>query len=206
MISCIVLAAGLSSRFLSPKALAKTEDGQTVLEYLQKMLLASSVEEIVIVVGADVSSIKPAILKHEKIKTVYNKDYYLGQTSSFKAGLNGVSKEAQGVFLLPVDFPCVKAETLHVLEEYFFLKKTRILIPIYEDKKGHPPLFSMDLKQDFLKISDDQGINEIARQRPEEVTLLAVADPGILLTFNTQEEFLKVRGFLRKTPNNEKII
>ena len=46
MISCILLAAGFSSRFGSPKALAELP-GERVIERLQNELLKTQVEEIV---------------------------------------------------------------------------------------------------------------------------------------------------------------
>ncbi len=51
MVTCILLSAGSSQRFGSPKALAELYD-ETVLEHLQKMLLATQVGEIIIVLGA----------------------------------------------------------------------------------------------------------------------------------------------------------
>src|SRR3990167_701833 len=107
MISCIVLSAGQNSRFGSPKALAKFK-GRTVIEHLQIVLIASDLDEIIIVLGAFVNDIKPYLLKHKKIKVVYNKDYNLGQTSSFQTGLKVMDQQSQGVMLLPVDFPLVQ--------------------------------------------------------------------------------------------------
>ena len=69
MISCILLSAGYSSRFGSPKALAKL-NGQTIIEQLQKILVASILDEIIVVLGAFAEDIKSYLLKHKKIKLV----------------------------------------------------------------------------------------------------------------------------------------
>ncbi len=111
MISLILLRGGVSSRFGSPKALAPWGAG-VLIAHLQDMLLSTNLDEIIIVLGSSAQQIKPLVLKHNKIKVVYNKDYKFGQTSSFKAGLQEVSASAQAVGLLPVDFPLIKKETI----------------------------------------------------------------------------------------------
>ena len=120
MISCVLLSAGLSSRFGSPKALAKIS-GKTLIERLQKTLLGSFVDEVVIVLGAYAEQIQPFILNHKKVKVVYNKDYNLGQTSSFKAGVNEISSTSDGIMLYPVDYPFVGKDTLMYLIDSFRL-------------------------------------------------------------------------------------
>ena len=68
MISCILLSAGLSSRFGSPKALAKLPDGQTVIEKIQNQLLSIPESELIIVLGHAKTQILPLVLKHKNLK------------------------------------------------------------------------------------------------------------------------------------------
>lgn len=192
MISCILLSAGLSSRFGSPKALASLHK-QTVVEHIQHMLLSTQVAEIIIVLGHEPEKIKPFILKHKKTKVVYNKDYIFGQTSSFQAGLKHVDEKSLGVMLLPVDYPFIKRETIDSLVESFAKKKCFILIPAFEDRYGHPPVFRTILKDEIFGISQSVGLNSIAHKHKEKTVILPVSDNGILKTFNTQEEFERLK-------------
>src|SRR3989344_7860118 len=114
MISCLLLSAGFSSRFGSPKALARLND-RALIEHLQELLLATQLHEVIIVLGHGAEQIKPFLFKHKKIKVVYNKDYKFGQTSSFKCGLKEVALQAAGIMLLPIDYPVIKAETFDTL-------------------------------------------------------------------------------------------
>ncbi len=192
MISLILLSAGLSSRFGSPKALA--EWGNTVMiSHLQNVLLASQLDEIIIVVGAFADEVKPFILKHKKIKVVYNKDYKFGQTSSFKTGLNEVSPSAHAVGLLPVDMPLIKTETIDFLLAEFVRKPSRIQIPTCQNKKGHPPLFDISLRKEFLTLHDDFGINSVFPRHAKDTKLCEIKDEGILKSFNTTEELTLLR-------------
>ncbi len=197
MISCILLSAGLSSRFGSPKALAKF-DNETVIEHLLHTLLSvKSITEIIVVLGADAQRIKTVLLEHKKVKVVYNKDYNLGQTSSFKAGLQNISPEAQGIMLLPVDYPLIKKETFETVTEAFIKNTPQILIPAFNGHKGHPPVFSSTLKEEFLKLADAQGLNTIAQHLPpEDILLLPVPDQRIVRSFNTAEEWEKLSKLL----------
>jgi len=66
MISCVILSAGISSRFGSPKALAAL-NGANVIEHHQNILLKTQINEIIIVLGAFSGAIDPYILDSERI-------------------------------------------------------------------------------------------------------------------------------------------
>ena len=193
MISCLLLSAGFSSRFGSPKALARL-NGQKAIEHLQELLLTTQLHEIIIVLGHGAGQIKPFLFKHTKIKVVYNKDYKFGQTSSFKYGLKHVSPQATGILLLPVDYPWIQNKTVGQLIKIFEEKEPLALVPSYQDRKGHPPIFHVRLKEEFLSLKDSVGINDVFHHHPEGTIVLPVDDCGIVKTFNTKEEFEQLKA------------
>ena len=191
MISCILLTAGESRRFGSPKALAvigKT----TAIERIQKTLLdAAVVDEIIVVLGAHAAKIKPYVFNHKKVRVVHNKDYKLGQTSSFQTGISSVGAFCRGIMLFPVDCPLIKASTIEEIVRDFNAKTPSILVPTYQSQKGHPPMFNASLKRDILALTPEKGINTFFIGH---VPMLAeINDPGILKTFNTPQEFKEIR-------------
>ena len=193
MISCILLTAGLNSRFHSPKALARL--GQdTVIEHLQKDLINTQLFEIVIVLGSEAHTIKPFLLNHKKIHFVYNKDYNLGQTSSFKIGLTRISSQSQGIMLLPIDYPFIKIKTIYfILKNFLFLSAPHFFIPTYQNKKGHPLVFNASFKEEFQNLDNALGINTIFHRHADKTIFFDVDDPGVVSTFNTQEEFADIK-------------
>jgi CTP:molybdopterin cytidylyltransferase MocA len=195
MIACLVLSAGLSRRFGSPKALADM-NGDTAIGRLQKVLVNSRLDEVYIILGAHAQEIKPFLLNHKKVKSVYNKDYNLGQTSSFQAGLRSLSPQTKGFLLLPVDFPLVSQQTIDLLICRFKENEPLLVLPTFNGKKGHPPLFSVRLKEEFLGLGTDSGLNTVVHAHQDETAFLPVEDPGIIQTFNTQEEFERLRQSL----------
>jgi len=188
MISCILLSAGESKRFGEPKACARLNN-QTVIESILNRLISTNINEVVVVLGHNAESIKSLILNHNKVKVVYNKDYKFGQTSSFQAGLRQISKDVSGIMLHPIDFPLIRSQTINDLVDEFDKNDPDICIPAFQGKKGHPPIFHKRTKQELLELE----YNTVARKHQEECRLLDVDDEGVLLTFNTPEEFERLK-------------
>ncbi len=195
MISCILLTAGFSQRFGSPKALALL-GGKTVIERQLSMLIDSNVDVIYVVTGAYRQNIKPYILNHKKVCVVYNKDYKFGQTASFQCGIARCPDACRGVMLLPVDYPLIQKETINSIIEAYFKYKALIVIPTFGHRKGHPPLFHHSLIDEFKSLTHGNGCHEIPRRHRKEILCWPVADPGVCLSFNTQEELEELKGFL----------
>ncbi len=187
-LSCILLAAGSSIRFRSPKALARIGN-RTIIERLLTTLLETKVSEIIVVLGADADAIQSLLPQNPRLKIILNPDHTLGQTSSFKAGLAAVSSDAEGVLLFPVDTPFIKHKTIRVLMEVFSKNPFLIVVPTHENKKGHPPIFSRKLFQEFNDLKNSDPISNILRAHEAETLKLPVADEGVVLSLNTPEEF-----------------
>jgi len=195
MISCVLLSAGYSSRFGSPKACAPFQ-GKTLIEHLQENLITSFVDEVVVVLGSGAPIMQSYLLKHKKVKDVYNKDYNFGQTSSLKAGLMALSSDCEGFLILPVDFPFIHQELVDQLIKKFLDSRPLVLIPSYQGKKGHPPIVSIRLRNEILAMENSVGLNTLFRKYKDEVALFSVEDKSVIQTFNTQEEWDRLKSDL----------
>lgn len=192
MVSCILLAAGESRRFGSPKPLAKIGP-KTLIEISTARLLKTQVLETVVVLGASANEIQPLISGDPRVKTVLNRDYLKGQTSSFKKGLISLSAQSKGVMLLPIDVPFIKNVTLDLLMERFSKEDPLLLIPTFNGKKGHPPIFSSRLFHELANLGDDEPLYTLQRRHALQTLLVPVEDKGVTLSFNTPEEFNKIK-------------
>ena len=164
MITCIILSAGLSERFGHPKALALL-DGIPVINRLQETLLKSSCDKIIVVLGADTTQISPSIFIHSRIHVVYNKHYNFGQTSSLQAGWQAADEGSEGIMFLPVDCPLIQASSIDTIIHHFKKDEPDILIPTYQNKKGHPPVFHTQLKNKFLEMDNSVGLNILIKEK-----------------------------------------
>ena len=189
MITCILLSAGLSERFGSPKALACIA-GTTVIQHLQNTLLQSSCDEIIVVLGAFHKEILPSIFIHSRIRVVYNKDYYFGQVSSIQAGWREANNSSTGLMFLPVDCPLVQSSSIDKIIYQFKKYDPDILVPSYRNKKGHPPIFHQRLKSKVLNLPMDLGLNSLFTDHPPQT--IEINDPGIVKSFNTPQEFEEI--------------
>jgi len=185
MITCLLLSAGHSERFGSPKALAPFR-GKTVIEHIQQMLLETSCDEIIVVLGAHGHQIWPLIFNHNRIRFVYNKNYNFGQLSSVQEGWRYATEPSEGVMCLPVDCPLVQASSIEEIITCFKKDQPDILVPCYQDKKGHPPILHSRLKKDVLDLPMDRGLNSIFTDHPPKT--ININDDGLIKSFNTKEE------------------
>jgi molybdenum cofactor cytidylyltransferase len=193
MISGILLSAGSSSRFGSPKALASIDHMPAII-YLLEKLITTSLDEIIVVLGADSQQIEPCLFKHKKIRVVHNKDYKFGQTSSVQTGLRSLAPDASGFMILPVDCPFIQEYTVDAVIARFKLDRPPgVIIPAYQNHRGHPPVFDIRFKDEILKLDPSHGINEVLHAHPASVITFEFDDPGIAQSFNTPEEFKEIK-------------
>ena len=89
-------------------------------------------------------------------------------------------------------FKIITLDTLNRLKAEFDRQPEKIIIPTYNGKKGHPPIFSVYFKEQFLDLKHYQGINSVYQKLTNEIILYPVNDPGVIKTFNTPEEFATI--------------
>lgn len=191
MISCIVLAAGKSARFGSPKPLVQIGT-KTVIESIQEKLLSSQLAETILVLGHQAEEILPLISQSPRLKCVLNPRYELGQTSSFKAGLAATDPNSKGFMLLPADMPFIETDTIDELIHVFFKKSPLILVPCFRDRRGHPPVFSARLKDELMGLEDDTPLSDVLHKHATDVLELPLEEEGIVLSFNTRTDLEKI--------------
>ena len=122
MFSAIILAAGESSRFGSPKQLFPVNHKPLILHAIDAF---KRVDETIVVLGANRELIAPIIPKN--IKIAINEQYQAGQTSSIQCGLKKTSADSAGIFILPVDCALISAQTAETLIAQFEKQKTIIV-------------------------------------------------------------------------------
>ena len=216
-LSAIILAAGFSSRMGQPKALLKWK-GKTFLENICNNLSCAGVEEIVIVTNSSIDkecrlmklfqnwqggSSQPTLqawqpshlhtltLSHPCYKRgfVINPNPENGMLSSFRCGLCALESLNTNVMLCLTDHPAVKEDTYKSLIEN--AKKNKIIIPKYNDRRGHPVIFGADFISELLENDCPEGARSIVRGHLESVKEIYVDDSGIILDIDTPEDAKK---------------
>ena len=115
MISAILLAAGQSKRMKGENKLTKKIQDIPLIKHSVENILASSVDELIIVLGYQKEIVEKIISKNEKIKFVFNNDFKSGMASSIKVGLNHISNTSEAFFICLGDMPWVKSDIYNLL-------------------------------------------------------------------------------------------
>tara|TARA_Y100000590_G_scaffold431173_1_gene545650 strand:+ start:802 stop:1383 length:582 start_codon:yes stop_codon:yes gene_type:complete len=187
MISSILLAAGLSKRMGGENKLTKKIQGIPLIKHSVKNILASSINELIIVLGYQKEIIEKLIDKHEKVKFIFNKDFESGMASSIKVGINHLSDNSEAFFICLADMPMVSSNI------YDFLIKSKnqkdILVPTYKGQQGNPILFNKSMKEKIMSIDGDAGAKKILELNKDKILNLEINDQGVAKGFNTQIDF-----------------
>lgn len=190
MITTIVLSAGESRRFGSPKALANINN-TTPITQIQQKLLISSVDQVIVVLGAQADLIKPKIIPDHRIQMCLNQEYLQGQLSSIKLALTMCLKDCSGALIWPVDCPFISRLTIESIINEHHVRPGTILIPTFAGKRGHPPMIPKKYFKKILNMPNTQGLNTLFNDIPSRE--VALVDKGITLSFNTPDELNSMR-------------
>ena len=187
MISAILLAAGQSKRMNGENKLAKEIQGIPLLKLSVKNILASSINELVIVLGYQKEIIEKLIDKHKKIKIVFNKNFENGMASSIKTGLLHCSEKSEAFFICLGDMPLVNHNIYNQLIKSKYNKK--IIVPTYKGQQGNPVLFDKSMKDNIMNILGDTGAKKILELNKDKILNLEINDQSIAKGFDTQDNF-----------------
>jgi molybdenum cofactor cytidylyltransferase len=94
-----------------------------------------------------------------------------------------------GWLLIPADHPVVECAVLDQLLQRWGAGDCRILVPTFQQRRGHPTLFRWDLALEVPQIPPDQGLNRLLREHAAEMTELPVEHESVLLDLDTPEDY-----------------
>ena len=139
--------------------LAKEIQGIPLIKLSVKNILASSINELIIVLGHQKEIIEKLIDKNEKIKFVFNKNFENGMASSIKVGLNNLSEKTEAFFICLGDMPMIGHDIYNQLIKSKGNKE--IIVPPYKKKQGNPVLLNKTMKEKILNLEiNDQSITK----------------------------------------------
>jgi molybdenum cofactor cytidylyltransferase len=187
MISAILLAAGQSKRMVGENKLTKKIRGIPLIKHSVKNILASSVDELIVVLGYQKEIIEKLIDKNEKIKFVFNNNFESGMASSIKIGLNNLSEKTEAFFICLGDMPMINQDVYNQLIRSRNNKE--IIVPTYKGQQGNPILFSKSMKSIIISIEGDIGAKKILEQNKDKILKVKIDDINITKDFNTKDNF-----------------
>ncbi len=203
--AAIILAAGVSSRMGKFKPLLPLGN-KTVIERIVAMFLHAGVRDVRVVLGYKARDVI-AVLKNLGVSWCINDDYPSEMFTSVKVGLGGLKQDAEAFFVLPVDIPLVKAQTLQWLMGGSAKDTHQIMYPTFLGERGHPPLISRHYARELMTWAGKGGLKGFLEQYDHNSRDVPVFDEGILMDMDTPSQYREIvtRYEKRQVPTKAEI-
>jgi molybdenum cofactor cytidylyltransferase len=184
----IVLAAGASSRFGSPKQLVRV-DGRPLMHTLVSRAVEVAGHSTLVVLGANAGELAP-LLRHTPATIVINRDWSEGIASSIRAGVARLPGFCDGVMLVLADQAAVTAEDLRRLAGPWRRQPDYIVAAQYGATLGAPAIFPSSSFRDLAELRGDRGASVLFHRNPDRI--VRVPMDSAALDIDTPEDLLRL--------------
>ncbi len=184
----IVLAAGASTRFGSPKQLVRIE-GRPLLHAVVSRAVEVAGHSVTVVLGAHATELT-ALLRHTPASVAINRDWQEGMASSIRAGLSQLPGSIDGVLLLLADQPGVSADDLRRLAGAWRRQPDSILAAQYGGIAGVPAIFPRWAFRDLAELRGDRGAQALLKRHVDRVARLPM--PSAAVDIDRPEDLLSI--------------
>lgn len=184
----IVLAAGASSRFGSPKQLVRIA-GRPLLHTAVTRASEVTGSSLIVVLGSGAAELG-ALLKHSPGSIVINQDWREGLASSIRAGIARLPLTCSGALLLLADQPGVTADDLKRLASTWRKQPQYIAAALYSGTTGVPAIFPRSMFQELAQLRGDVGARALLRRNADR--MVRVPMPSAALDVDTPEDLLAI--------------
>lgn len=187
----ILLAAGFSRRFgEADKLLQSLADGRPVA--------LASAENLIQAIPVCVAVVRPEnkflaeMLLSKGLKLVFCNENVQNMADSLVTAIRysaHFSDDDDGFVIALADMPYIQPETICAVANKVAAGAS-IVIPTYQNQRGHPVGFSAKFRGELEHLQGDEGARSIIKRYPNQVTLLASQDAGILADIDTPADLI----------------
>jgi molybdenum cofactor cytidylyltransferase len=185
----IILAAGSSTRMGSQKMLLPFGES-TILETVIQNILDSSIDSVLVVLGANHQEILK-VIEPLPVEVCINTKHLSGMLSSVICGFNALPDDTGTVLIFLGDQPGIFPHVTNSIIDAYNESLHGIVIPVTEYRRGHPLLVDFKYKREIERLDLEKGLRTLMHLFPEDVLEVEVDEPGILVDIDTPEDYSK---------------
>jgi molybdenum cofactor cytidylyltransferase len=189
-VAAVILAAGRASRMGTSKALLPL-GAESVLRRVVRSATEAGVDDIIVVTGHEPGAIV-AELRDLAVRHVHNPGYDAGMFSSVQTGVAAVRPQTEAFFILPVDYPLVRAQVLRHLLTESRREGCGITHPVCCGRRGHPPLLAGRYRDELLHADPSDDLGSFLRRHADDEGLVETTDLTVLMDMDTAEDYKKL--------------
>lgn len=171
-IAGVVLGAGRSSRFGSPKQLLPFGE-TTLLGQAVRNANASGLDRVVVVLGRASEELRES-LDFGRAEVVENTAYGTGCASSLLAGLDAAGEGCEALALLLGDQPGVRPEFIDHALCAWRRDRPWASVTSYRGELGHPFIFAREAFGELRSLHGDKAVWKLIEAYPEWVSRVEV--------------------------------
>ena len=169
--AAVILAAGASTRFGSPKQLARIGD-RTMLETVVELAVAAGLAPIIAV-------LPPGLAPPSGVIPVVNADPDAGLSRSLRMGIAAVPVEVGSAVILLGDQPTVSIRTLEALLEVAAVTERPVVAAHATGRIGPPVVLSRAAFELAEAATGDEGLRRLLDESPHLVATVEVGEHAL---------------------------
>ncbi len=185
----IILAAGASTRFGSPKQLLDWK-GKSFVRQVAETALQAGLWPVVVVTGFHAAEVE-STLSGLPVKIILNSNFQQGQSASIKTGLSALPHNIGSAIFLLADQPQIPVDVIRALVESHTNEMQAIVAPlVLEDRRANPVLFDRDTFPDLMQLTGDIGGRAIFSKY--KVEYIPWHDDVLLIDVDNPEDYQRL--------------
>jgi molybdenum cofactor cytidylyltransferase len=187
-VGAVVLAAGQSTRMGQAKQVLPWGK-HTVIEQVNSTLIQAGISEIVVVTGAAREQVE-ARLRTLPVNLVHNPDYSTAEmVTSLQVGIRSLSPAVEALLVVLGDQPGIEAGVVRAVVKAYRAGESRLVVPSYEKRRGHPWLADQSLWPDLMALREEKTLRDFLNEHADEIEYVNIDSPSILKDVDTPEDY-----------------
>jgi len=187
VIWAVILAAGESRRMGRQKLLLPFGES-TVVGAVAGTALASRVDRVLAVLGADRDAVRQE-LEPLAIDFSVNENFAEGMLSSVQAGFRALPADAEAAIVMLGDQPFLPGRVVDAVVEAYRRNGKGIVVPAFQGRRGHPVLVDLKYRDEVLALDPSDGLRRLMRAHAEDIFEAEVEDANILRDMDVPEDY-----------------